>query len=199
MVPAFADCGKGRLPCAGAASGTAGTLALLAADGHIAGMRGVSPRLLAILTALGGAAALGFAYALETWAELVPCALCLVERWPYRIVIGLGVLAAFLPRRPARIVLMLAVLALLADAAVGFVHVGVEFKWWPSPLPECAAPRITGATIAERLAAMPARPSKPCDEPSFPIPGVPVSLAGFNTLYALVFAAGLAMSLRERR
>lgn len=170
---------------------------MVGAGRHIAAMLGTSPRLLAILTVVGGAAALGFAYALEEWAELVPCALCLVERWPYRIVIALGVIAALLPRRPARLVLMLAILALLADAAVGFVHVGVEFKWWPSPLPECAAPRISGATIAERLASMPARPSKPCDEPTFPIAGLPISLAGFNALYALAFAAGLAMSLRE--
>ena len=162
-------------------------------------MRQPSLRLLAFLTALGGAAALGIAYALEEWAELVPCALCLVERWPYRIVIGLGLVAMVVPRLLRRILLVLAVLALLFDAGVGFIHVGVEFKWWPSPLPECAAPRITGATIAERLAAMPARPSKPCDEPTFPIPGLPISLAGWNTLFALAFAAGLAISLRERR
>lgn len=162
-------------------------------------MRQMPLRLLAFLTALGGAAALGIAYALEEWAELVPCALCLVERWPYRIVIGLGLVAMVVPRLLSRMLLVLAVLALLFDAGVGIIHVGVEFKWWPSPLPECAAPRITGTTIAERLAAMPARPSKPCDEPTFPIPGLPISLAGWNTLFALAFAAGLAISLRERR
>ncbi|MFL5252726.1 MAG: disulfide bond formation protein B [Rhodopila sp.] len=162
-------------------------------------MRRSSLRRPAILTALGGAAALAGAYALEVWAEMVPCALCLLERWPYRIVTGLGLAALLVPRWLARLLLMLAVLALLADAAIGFVHVGVEFKWWPSPLPECAAPRISGGTIAERLASMPARPSKACDEPTFPIPGLPVSLAGFNTLYALAFATGLAISLRERR
>lgn len=162
-------------------------------------MRRISLRSLAVLTALGGAFALFVGYALETWAELVPCALCLLERWPYRIVVGLGLAAAALPRRWTRPLLALAVLALLFDAATGFVHVGVEFKWWPSPLPECAAPRFSGGTIAERLAAMPARPSKPCDEPTFPIPGVPISLAGWNMLYALTFAAGLAISLYERQ
>jgi disulfide bond formation protein DsbB len=153
---------------------------------------------LAILTALGAAIALGFAYALEVWGEMVPCALCLVERWPYRIVIGLGLVAAFVPRRAAQVLLALAVFMLLADAAIAFVHVGVEFKWWPSPLPECAAPRFSGGSIADRLASMPARPSKPCDEPTFPIPGLPISLAGFNMLYALAFAAALAMSMRGR-
>ena len=58
------------------------------------------------------------------------------------------------------------------------------------------------ASIAERLASMPSRPSKPCDEPTFLIPGLPLSMAAMNMLFALVFAALLATSLsfsRSRR
>ncbi len=156
------------------------------------------PRTLAVLAALGAAAALGIAYASEIWGELVPCALCLVERWPYRIVIVLGLLAAVAPPRLARPLLCLAIAALLADAAVAAVHVGVEFSWWPSPLPECAAPHITGS-VAERLASMPARPSKPCDEPTFLIQAVPLSMAAMNMLFALAFAAALAICLAVSR
>jgi disulfide bond formation protein DsbB len=157
------------------------------------------PRSLAVFVAVGAAAALGVAYASEVWGELVPCALCLVERWPYRIVIALGLLAAIAPRGLVRPLLVLAILCLLADVAVAAVHVGVEFQWWPSPLPECAAPHIGGASIADRLASMPVRPSKPCDEPTFLIPGIPVSMAAMNMLFALVFAAMLAMSLAANR
>ncbi len=164
-------------------------------------MRRPSLRTLAILAALAAAAGLAFAYALEVWGELPPCALCLVERWPYRIVIVLGLLAAVSPVRLVRFILVMAVVCLLADAAIAAVHVGVEFKWWPSPLPECAAPHFSGGSIADRLASMPARPSKPCDEPTFLIPFVPVSLAALNLLYALGFAATLitAMAGRGRR
>ena len=136
---------------------------------------------------------------MEDWGGLVPCALCLVERWPYRIVIGLGALAAVTPRGVARPLLWLAVLTLLGGAVVGAIHVGVEFHWWPSPLPECAAPHITGGTIAERLASMPARPAKPCDDPNFLISGVPISVAGMNLLFALAFSGILAMSLANSR
>ena len=94
---------------------------------------------------------------------------------------------------------MLAILTLLAGAVIAAVHVGVEFKWWPSPLPECAAPHITGASIADRLASMPSRPSKPCDDPTFLIPGVPVSMAAMNMLYGLVFAGVVAGSLAINR
>jgi disulfide bond formation protein DsbB len=159
----------------------------------------LAPRNLAVLAALGAAAALGVAYISEIWGELVPCALCLVERWPYRIVIVLGLLAAIAPPGMARPLLLLAIACLLADAAIAAVHVGVEFKWWPSPLPECAAPHFSGGSIADRLASMPSRPSKPCDDPTFLIPAIPLSMAAMNMLFALAFSAVLAMSLSGRR
>jgi len=152
------------------------------------------PRTLAVFAALAAAAALGIAHAAEIWEGLVPCALCLLERWPYRVVIVLGLLASIAPHRLVRLLLALAFLALLTDAAIAAVHVGVELKWWPSPLPECAAPHLSGS-IAERLASMPARPSKPCDEPSFLVPGLPLSMAAMNLLFALAFAAVLAISM----
>ena len=158
-----------------------------------------APRTIALLTALAAAAALGVAYGSERWGGLVPCALCLVERWPYRIVIVLGLLAAVIPNGLGRIVLTGAILALLAGAGVAAIHAGVEFHWWPSPLPECAAPHIGGASLADRLASMPDRPSKPCDDPTFLIPGLPVSMAALNMLFALVFAAILAISLFRHR
>jgi disulfide bond formation protein DsbB len=157
------------------------------------------PRSLAVIAALGAAAALGVAYASEVWDELVPCALCLLERWPYRIVIVLGLLAAIAPRGLVRLLLVVAVLTLLADAGIAAVHVGVELQWWPSPLPECAAPHLSGGSIADRLASMPARPSKPCDEPSFLIPGLPISMAAMNLLFALALSAVLAISLSRSR
>jgi disulfide bond formation protein DsbB len=157
------------------------------------------PRDLAVATALAAAAALGVAYAAETWGDLVPCALCLLERWPYRIVIVLGLLAAVAPRAWVRPLLVVAIAGLLGEAAIAAVHVGVELQWWASPLPECAAAHVSGGTIAERLAAMPARPSKPCDEPTFLIPGVPVSIAAMNMLFALVIAAGVAILAGQRR
>ncbi|HQT79212.1 MAG: hypothetical protein B7Z80_10695 [Rhodospirillales bacterium 20-64-7] len=161
-------------------------------------MRTHPPRTLAVIAALGAAAALSVAYGSEIWGGLVPCALCLVERWPYRIVIVLGLFAAIAPRRLVRPILSLAILCLLVGAVIAFVHVGVEQTWWPSPLPECAAPHITGASIAERLASMPARPSKPCDEPTFLISGLPLSMAAMNLLFAAGFAAVLLILLPQR-
>jgi len=156
----------------------------------------LSLRMLALISALAAGAALAFALAIENWGGLVPCALCLLERWPYRVAIVLALLALVVPPRLARALLALVVLTLLAGAALAFVHVGVEAHWWPSPLPECAAPRFsTGGSIADRLAHLPARAAKPCDDPSYLIPGLPVSLAAMNLIFALAFAVVLAIFL----
>jgi disulfide bond formation protein DsbB len=87
------------------------------------------------------------------------------------------------------------VLCMVASVAAASVHVGVEQGWWPSPLPECAAPALGTGSIAERLAHMPARPAKPCDDPTYLVPGLPVSMAAMNGLLALAFGGFLAISL----
>jgi disulfide bond formation protein DsbB len=162
-------------------------------------MRNPPVRTVALLSVLAAAAALGVAVGSEQWGGLVPCALCLLERWPYRIAIVLGLLALIAPAWLARMLLIVLVLTVTVGVAIAAVHVGVEFQWWPSPLPECAAPHFAGGSIAERLASMPARPAKPCDAPSLLIPGVPVSMAAMNLLYGIVFTATVAISLRRRR
>lgn len=156
-------------------------------------------RLALALSALAAAAALGVAFASEWWGGLVPCALCLLERWPYRIAIGVGLVGLVLPHKLARLAGWLLVLAMLAAAVLAFVHVGVEQGVWPSPLPECAVPHFASGSIAERLASMPLRPSKPCDAPTFLVPGLPLSMAAMNLIYALVFAAWLTMFLWRSR
>jgi disulfide bond formation protein DsbB len=158
-------------------------------------MMRTSSRTVAALCTVAALAALLTALGSESFLGLVPCALCLLERWPYRIAIGLGVIAFFLPGRARLALLWLIVLTILGAAVLAFIHVGVEQGFWPSPLPECAAPHFSGGSIAERLASMPAKPAKPCDDPTYPIPGLPVSMATMNMLFALAFAALLAIYL----
>jgi disulfide bond formation protein DsbB len=156
-------------------------------------------RLALLVCAIASAAALGVALGSEKWGELVPCAMCLVERWPYRIAAALAVAGLFLPRRAAWLVLCLCILTLLGAAVAGFVHVGVEHAWWPSPLPECVAPDLSGLTVSERLARMPARPSMSCEDPTYLIPHIPVSMAEMNTIFALALAGGLAIFMVNNR
>lgn len=152
-------------------------------------------RIIGVAVALLAGLALGTALASEYWGGLVPCALCLLERWPYRVAIGLGILAAILPPGPGRAMAWLAVVTMLVGAGLGVVHVGVEWGLWPSPLPECASPNLSGLSVAERLARMPATPAKPCDDPTYLVPFLPVSMAAMNLLLALAMAGGIAVAL----
>jgi disulfide bond formation protein DsbB len=157
-------------------------------------------RLAGLLCAAVAGAVLLTALGSEWWAGLVPCALCLLERDPYRLTIVLGLLAAALPAFAARPLFVLIALVMLGGFGLGVVHVGVEQGFWPSPLPECAAPHITGTTIAQRLAQMPAHPSKPCDSPTYLIPFLPLSMAAMNMLLGLAFAvAALIFVVRAPR
>jgi len=145
---------------------------------------------------IAGLAALGAAYFGEFVEHLVPCPLCYLERWPYRIMILFGLLAALTPRGLARVLLALAAVSMIADASIAFVHVGAEQHWWKSPLPECnVAPASFGA--------LPLRPSASCDRPVFPVHGLPVSFATMDLLFALstgaLISAYLVQTQRRRR
>jgi len=157
-------------------------------------MRAPNTRTVALLTLAAAGLALGGAWVAETQLGLVPCALCLLERWPFRLLAGLAGLALAWPSA-RRALLGLAAVTMLAGVALGVTHVGVEQHWWPSPLPECAAPAFGGGTMAERLARMPARPAKPCDEPVWVVPGL--SFAGLQLVLALALCAVLATSAMQ--
>jgi disulfide bond formation protein DsbB len=149
----------------------------------------------ALLVALLAAAAPLFAQGSETWFDLAPCELCLWQRWPYWAAALLALAAHFTARRP---LLWAAGAACLASAAIAGFHVGVEFAWWPSPLAGCAAPVAGGPmSLDDMMASLRALPTKPCDEPAYLIPGVPLSMAALNLIYGLSLA-GLALVIAER-
>jgi disulfide bond formation protein DsbB len=145
------------------------------------------------LTASG--LALGFALFCQYALDLVPCALCYVERWPYRAGLALGFLGLMLPERTAKPATWLLLAAYLAAAGTAALHVGVEQHWWKSPLPECTAPDLSGLTSAARFARMPDRPTKSCEDADYPIPAIPVTMAQANLMFALAVGAVLTISL----
>ncbi|MCQ8241697.1 disulfide bond formation protein B [Rhizosaccharibacter radicis] len=138
-----------------------------------------------------GAVILGGVWWEEHVRGLVPCALCLLERWPWRALVLLGLLRLGLPDRPgiSTALRVAAAAVLLAAAGLGLTHLGVEQHWWPDPLPQCQAPTFHAGSLRERLASMPLRPAKPCDSPSYLLPGLPVSMAALDMLFALALLA----------
>lgn len=157
-------------------------------------------RMAGLLLAAAAAAALAIALASERFGGLNPCELCLWQRWPYRIIIFLGLLAAVMPARPARLVLAGIVAVLVVELGLALLHVGVEQTWWPSPLPGCRDASLAGArSVDDLMARLRPAPSKPCDEAAYLIPGLPVSMAAMNMMYAALLLAGAVNILRRER
>ena len=158
-------------------------------------------RILGGLFVLAGVLALGTAWFAEHRLLLAPCELCLWERRPWRVLIGIGALTLLLPRRYARYPVFAGLLCLAVSIGLAVLHAGVEHKFWPSPAPECRAPVFHGGSFKDWMAAMPTRPNKPCDSPDY-LFGLPISMTETGGLYAVVVfvvaSLGSVRMLRSR-
>ncbi len=132
------------------------------------------------LVLTGSAALLGGALAFQYLGGLAPCEMCLWQRWPHVAALGLGLVAWAL--RSNRMVVALAAVAVLASAAIGFFHAGVEYHWWAGPQ-ACTGPAFDATNIAAALAA----PMIRCDAAAWTLFGV--SMAGYNALISTVVGA----------
>jgi len=148
---------------------------------------------------LAGVLALAVALAAQYFGGLSPCAFCLIARWPYRVAIVAGVLALILPPRYAQLALWFGLLCFVTDSVIAWIQFGVEMGWWKSPLAECSAPSLAGLSGSNLLAALPDRPVTPCDQPVYLIPGLKISLAAMNLVYAVTSSFALARLLSAKR
>ncbi len=156
-----------------------------------------------LVAVLAGTVALAVAWIAEHGLAMAPCALCLLERWPYRVLILLGVAtllaSALAPPRAARGLLLCCALPLAAALALSLTHLGVEQGWWPDPWPACMAPHFRAGTMAQRLAAMPLRPAKPCDSPNRLFAFLPLSMSSLDLIYAALASLSIGIAARSRR
>ncbi|CAK7193183.1 hypothetical protein COMNV_01397 [Commensalibacter sp. Nvir] len=143
-----------------------------------------------------GLLALAFAWFLEDIWYMSPCGMCLLERWPYRLMVVFGIIAYF---SKSRWIIGLILILILASLGLSFVHIGVEQGWWLSPLPECRMQMSTNQNIETQFANMPMRPSKPCDLPSYLFTWLPVSLTMMNGLYSLALLVIVLILLSSTR
>lgn len=157
---------------------------------------------LVVIATLGAAAALAGAYGFEHIGGYAPCELCLLQRWPHRIAIALGVLWLVWP---ARAWLWGGLAAMLTGAGLGVYHAGVQQHWWPGPS-ACSGPGdIGGLSPEDLMAQIMAAPVVRCDEVSAAILGIPMPVwsaaacAGLASIWAVaLFRPGLPARLLRR-
>lgn len=131
----------------------------------------------------------GFGYA--------PCQMCYWQRHAHKAVLGLaaiGLVIRYVGKPDIRVINALLLLALLGSAALGFWHMGVEYKWWEGPKTCLAGPLdldsiSRGADLLNSLNT----PIKPpaCSDAAWHFLGL--SMAGWNMLMSLCGAAAMAI------
>jgi len=145
-----------------------------------------------LLLALAAIAILGTVFASQYWGGLEPCQMCIWQRWPFAVLIGVGLVGAFW--RP-KVMLTTALLALLVSIGLAGYHVGVEQGWLALPS-GCAAGADAGS-VDELKAMLKAAPPT-CDQVAFTFLGL--SLAAWNTIGSLILTLfTLIILLTDRR
>jgi disulfide bond formation protein DsbB len=155
-----------------------------------------SPRIFVALLLAASAAIVGAALLSQYVGGLVPCELCLYQRWPYyAAIVATAVALLSGGDRAMRGVILLCALLFAASTALAFYHVGVEQHWFAGPT-ACTG-SVTGATSIEALKAqLLARQPVNCDAPAWSLFGV--SMAGWNVLASLLIATACASTAMRR-
>ena len=150
-------------------------------------MRGVH-RDFPVFVLAASAVVLGAALASQYWGGLIPCELCVMQRWPWAAAIVIAFVATMVGSRPSLPwVALLLTLVFLASAGLAFYHVGVERHWFMGPS-ACTAGAAPPETIEALRAQLLGRQAVRCDEPAWSLWGI--TLAGWN-LVASVAMAGV--------
>ena len=154
-----------------------------------------------IAIAVVAAATILGAYYFQYVLGLAPCPLCLDERIAYYVAIPLAGFIAIGARGGTRRRLLLAGLmglglVMLASAALGAYHAGVEWQFWPGPA-DCSGPIQSFGRASDLLRQLNSVHVVRCDAAAWRFLGV--SLAGYNVLISLALAALAAWALRTSR
>ncbi|MCA6124399.1 disulfide bond formation protein B [Bradyrhizobium sp. WSM 1704] len=136
-------------------------------------------------------ATLAGAWFFQLVLEILPCPLCLEQRYAYYLAVPLGALVAFAAGRGAPRPVLLAGLAILglaalANAGLGTYHAGVEWGFWQGPT-DCSGPVMDFSKAGSLLEQLDKVKVVRCDEVQWRFLGI--SLAGYNVLISLLMAA----------
>ena len=145
----------------------------------------------AVAIAAIAAATLVGAWFFQLVLEILPCPLCLEQRYAYYLALPLGAVVALAAARGAPRWLLLAGLvilglAALANAGLGAYHAGVEWGFWPGPT-DCTGPLVDFGKAGSLLDQLDKVKVIRCDEVQWRFLGI--SLAGYNVLISLLMAA----------
>jgi disulfide bond formation protein DsbB len=143
-----------------------------------------------------GVAVLGAVLLSQYWGGLIPCELCLLQRWPWWIALAIAAIAWLAADRlPAPMVALILAVVFFVSAGLAFYHAGVELHWFAGPT-ACTSSGANPATLDDLRKQLLAAPVTLCDQVQWSLFGI--SLAGWNFLGSLVMAVFCARYAARR-
>ena len=144
----------------------------------------LSTRVFAGFVLTASAVVLGAALGSQYVGGLLPCELCLLQRWPWAAAIAIAIVVLFAGGRGALLwVALVLAMVFAVGSGLAFYHLGVEQHWYPGPS-ACTASGNRAATIEELRQQLMHQQPVQCDQPAFELFGV--SMAGWNLVASLV-------------
>lgn len=160
----------------------------------------MSGKQIGLVAAAGSAVLLLAAFVFQALGY-APCAMCLWQRYPHGVAIGIGLLLLIgLPVLP---LLVVGAASAATTAALGIFHTGVERDWWEGPT-SCTGSGLDMSNLsgADLLPSASSEPSTlvMCDEVAWEF--LTLSMASWNAFWSAALAGlwliGLAYQLRHR-
>lgn len=160
----------------------------------------------AVLLGLGliSFSALAVALSSEIFLALEPCILCIYQRWPFAIVIALGIIGITLCKRNKEkaksigaVFIGLSGLTMLINSGIAFYHTGVEQKWWVSKVEGCAIPDFSKGASQNWIENIMATPSANCADIPWQDPIIGLSMANYNVALCFGLFVVCALSVKQ--
>jgi len=160
----------------------------------------MSGKQIGLVAAAGSAVLLLAAFVFQALGY-APCAMCLWQRYPHGVAIGIGLLLLIgLPVLP---LLVVGAASAATTAALGIFHTGVERDWWEGPT-SCTGSGLDMSNLsgADLLPSASSEPSTlvMCDEVAWEF--LTLSMASWNAFWSAALAGlwliARAYQLRHR-
>lgn len=144
-----------------------------------------------LLAAFGSLLLMLGALYFQYFRGLPPCKLCIYQRIPHIIAIGLGLIYLVKPSRP---IVVFGILAALTTSMIGFYHAGVEIGIFAGP-DTCTSNITDGQSAEDLLADIMQAPVTRCDDVLWSFLGL--SMAAWNGIISLGLAGLWALGLKR--
>ena len=156
----------------------------------------VPDRTVFLLTSVICLTCLVFALTAEVVFKIMPCSLCIYERYVYVAILLISI--AGIVKSPPLLTQWLCTLAALFGCGLTIYHIGVELHWWQG-LAACKAPQgIKAQSMEEMRRAIESEPFVPCDEIGWRIFGIPATWINLLIMLSLAKLSGFKIWLRRK-